>query len=135
MMISLCSRSFIAPEGPPQRLSCCPIATHAMDPASGGRGRGAEVHTRKRGTVLTPGWPQKELQAGKRAAVDIASHQVFVPSVHRFGVKDRPGQDAVAKTGCETLHLVFDRLQGGPGPTIGHVAIGPCDMLTERGAA
>src|ERR1700722_9188541 len=106
MMTSLCLRSFIAPEGVPRS----PVAAHAVDPAARGCGRGAEVHTRERCAVLALGRPQEELQAGDRAAVDITSHQVLVPGVHCFGVKGCPAQDAVAKSGSEALHLVFDSL-------------------------
>ena len=79
--------------------------------------------------ILTPGRPQKELQAGNRASVDVASHQVLIPLVHRFGAKDRPAQDALAKAGRKAFHLRFDCLQRGSRPAIGHMAVGPRHVL------
>src|ERR1700722_4555783 len=128
MMTSLCWKSFIALE----RALGCPVAAHTVDGATGwGRGR-AEEYILERGGVSTPGRPQKKLQTGKRAPVDVASHQVCIPRLHGRGVKDRPGQDALAKPRGGAFHLRFDRFQGGSGPTIGHVTVGPGDMLARR---
>src|SRR5882757_5955537 len=131
MMISLCSRSFIAPEGALRS----PVTTHAVDTAARWCGRGAEVNARERGGILAPGRPQEELQTGERAAVDVASHQVLVPGVHGLGVKDRPSQNAVAKAGSEALDLVFDSFESRTRPTVGDVAISPGHMLSLRSPA
>src|SRR5882757_2844727 len=104
MMISLCSRSFIAPEGALRS----PVTTHAVDTAARWCGRGAEVNARERGAILAPGRPQEELQARERAAVDVASHQVLVPGVHGRGAKDCPAENAVPKARSEALLFVFD---------------------------
>src|SRR3984957_16875107 len=128
MMTSRCSRSFIALE----RALGCPVAAHTVNCATGWGGGRAEVYILERGGVLAPGWPQKKLQAGKRAAVDVASHQVCIPRLHGRSVKDSPGQDALAKTGGEAFHLGFNRFQSGAGPTIGDVTVAPGDMLARR---
>src|ERR1700723_3160031 len=131
MMTSRCSRSFIALE----RALGCPVAAHTVNCATGWGGGRAEVYILERGGVLAPGWPQKELQAGKRAPVDVASHQVCIPRLHGRSVKDRPSQDAFAETGGAALYRSFDRFQSRAGPTIGYVTVGPGYMLARRRAA
>src|SRR5258708_31856656 len=82
-----------------------------------GVGRGVWVQCRKR--------PRNSLQERVRAAADIAADEVRVVLFQLRCTHRVAREDAIAKTGRETLDLFLDSLRHIVGRSVGHVAISP----------
>ena len=111
------------------------IATEAVDGASGGSGGGTQVETGQGRSVLAKSGAGDELGDGVSARIDIAANEIGVPLLHVTGGVDCASEDAAAEAGSETLDLIFHLGDGGAGPAIGDVAVGPGGVLSGRSAS
>ena len=68
------------------------------------------------------------------AAYDVAADEVFVPTLHVGCIVDGSRENAIAEAGSETLDLIFHLGDGGAGPAIRNVAVGPGGVVSGGGA-
>src|SRR5580693_2886615 len=113
------------------------VTAHSMNAATG-RSRGRTNIKSWDGRSIRDGAqdrPRQRLPKISQSAVDVAADQVWIFVLHHPAILGRPGQNTVAKTGREPLHLLFDAVSHIDRRTVRDVAVGPRRVLPLRGAA
>src|SRR5579884_4261605 len=113
---------------------CSVISTHAMYSAEWrSRGR-AKKNVRVGRSIVVWCGPEEQLAQGNGPSIDVPANEVGVQRFKKSGRRDMARQDAVAETGREALDLCFDALRHIKRGPVGHVTVGPGDVLSLRRA-
>src|SRR5213078_3696090 len=112
------------------------ISAHSVHTSTGWCRCGAEINTVNRGRIRTKARDRsrEQLRDILRAAVDVAADEIGIMPLKIGGKPYLSRQDALAKTGRETLDLILDPLRHVDFAAVGNMTISPRGMLTGRGA-
>ena len=122
------------PENLAQRGARGVIPAHAVDAAARRSGSRTQINARQWRAVRrrTKDWSRNQLRQVRCAAVDVAAGQIRIRSSEISGTHLVAGEDAIAKTGRESLDLRFDLIRHIRAAAERNMAVRPERVLTAR---
>src|SRR4029077_1697750 len=107
------------------------IAGHSVDTSPRWGGCTTEIKIGPWCAVERARRTEQDLLDIHSATQEIAANQIWVPALKRSRRRDGSGQNAIAKIGCETCDLAFDRFGIVLLASVRYVAVSPSGMLAD----
>ena len=120
-----------------QSSASCVITAHAVHTAARRRGSRTQINARQWRTVRrrTKDWSRNQLRQICCAAVDVAACQIWIRFLEISSTHFVAGEDAIAKTGSESLDLRLNALRHVDLAVEWNMAVRPKRVLPARGAS